>query len=666
MGEIFHRNPCTKPSPNKKETRYGFKTLLQYYNNVYNPAHRKTEKHKGEGVKQQSIRSLNKKWKSMKMPVKAGQPIPVDSLLDIGRDMQQLTGNEKIFYEDQLSNRECRLSQEVDLEFEEDREQILNEMLMIEEENMRNESYALGEECPTEPVSENNEVADSAMLKISCNRSVLARSTVTVVEKETQTDLQEFTARPKIRKVRDCTSDVKSTCAEVSVKCNVSAQMSRVAVQTVCKGLYKHEFYLTKEEAKTERKEISQEHLPVDEQNNENVARPVKKEDYADYEFVLPSTKTIVDYKQLLSIQHEKDAALALKDIPEGIKVTLHYDTTQRSKIDGDWPCLILIFSDKRRFSLRPLLFAYEDRENIIKLFVETFKRLSLTLETLGMEAKPKDLWENVTAIMTDSVAKNLKIEHGIAELLNSDHIPLHLLCKSHVVEALDRSNLEVLASVEKKLCLREKLESINPALKSFMRGEKSVAVCGIKTILNFVSHDKSASSTNQAELFDTILQREKQVKHMSIYHERRFTKLGFSAASILNALPYLRMLVNESHLSNQHIEAVRLFLDSEFFITELVVLSYFTHRVSLPLLNCVEISSQPDLLKILPQLFSDLTSGKLDTLEEFLVVYNHIKINEPTSETEKMILEEMCHEAAKSVERQCGREYGFGTIQGK
>ena len=89
----------------------------------------------------------------------------------------------------------------MDLEFEEDREQILNEMLMIEEENMRNESYALGEECPTEPVSENNEVADSAMLKISCNRSGLARSTVRVVEKETQTDLQEFTARPKIRKV---------------------------------------------------------------------------------------------------------------------------------------------------------------------------------------------------------------------------------------------------------------------------------------------------------------------------------------------------------------------------------------------------------------------------------------------------------------------------------
>ena len=41
-----------------------------------------------------------------------------------------------------------------------------------------------------------------------------------------------------------------------------------------------------------------------------------------------------------MAIQNEKDGALALKNMKAGDKCTLHFDYTQRSKIDGDWPCL--------------------------------------------------------------------------------------------------------------------------------------------------------------------------------------------------------------------------------------------------------------------------------------------------------------------------------------
>ena len=40
--------------------------------------------------------------------------------------------------------------------------------------------------------------------------------------------------------------------------------------------------------------------------------------------------------------------------------------------------------------------------------------------------------------------------------------------------------------------------------------------------------YDKSGDSTSLAEEFDFICEREGQVKHMSLYHERRFTKLGY------------------------------------------------------------------------------------------------------------------------------------------
>ena len=131
----------------------------------------------------------------------------------------------------------------------------------------------------------------------------------------------------------------------------------------------------------------------------------------------------------------------------------------------------------------------------------------------------------------------------------------------------------EVLSGIEKELQLGERFEMLNSEVKCFLHREKSVAICGIRSILNLISHDMSASSTNQADLFDFILQRENQVKHMSLYQER-FTQLGYTAASILDAMPYLQLLVNESHFANQRTEIVRMFLDCEFFITELFALA--------------------------------------------------------------------------------------------
>ena len=132
----------------------------------------------------------------------------------------------------------------------------------------------------------------------------------------------------------------------------------------------------------------------------------------------MPSAKTINDYKLTLAIQTEKEAATALYNMPDDVKSTLHFDSTQRSKIDGDWPCLILIFTNNLRFSLRPLFFAYEDRKNMVRLIVEIYIRLALTITSIDQAASAKDLWEKTTAIMTDSVSTNLKIEDGVADVL--------------------------------------------------------------------------------------------------------------------------------------------------------------------------------------------------------------------------------------------------------
>ena len=106
----------------------------------------------------------------------------------------------------------------------------------------------------------------------------------------------------------------------------------------------------------------------------------------------------------------------------------------------------------------------------------------------------------------------------------------------------MDISNINVLASLESSLKFRE--ESFNACVKSFARGEKAVVLYAIKSTDTFASHDKSSSSTNQGEVIDYVLQRENKVKHLSLYQEQRFTKLGYSCTSVLDAMPYIQMVL--------------------------------------------------------------------------------------------------------------------------
>ena len=55
--------------------------------------------------------------------------------------------------------------------------------------------------------------------------------------------------------------------------------------------------------------------------------------------------------------------------------------------------------------------------------------------------------------IMTDSIVKKPWIEDGVPKKFESSYEPFRLLCKSHVGK-LDRSNLEIIASLENKIWL--------------------------------------------------------------------------------------------------------------------------------------------------------------------------------------------------------------------
>ena len=326
--------------------------------------------------------------------------------------------------------------------------------------------------------------------------------------------------------------------------------------------------------------------------------RPLSRDDYEHYKFVLPSERSINRQKLSLATQWEIDAATALLDIQSGLKSTLHYDTTSRCGIDGEWVSLIIYFSDGRRYRLRPIYLAYEDRENIIRYIVESYQRLAVVATNAqGHNVTAADLWQNTTALMTDAVSKNLNVHRGISDALATEYVPLHLLRKSHTVKGLDRSNKQVLAEVERAVHLREKIEAVNPAIKRFTWGDKSVVITGIKSVLNLVSHEKSASPTNLAHLFDAISEREGAVKHMSFYQER-----DDSPSSAM--LPHLFLMQFHCCQCFWMTLLITICTQNQSVYTSsanssaqhLQCLSYFSYKVSLPLLNYVEQSSQTDL----------------------------------------------------------------------
>ena len=82
-------------------------------------------------------------------------------------------------------------------------------------------------------------------------------------------------------------------------------------------------------------------------------------------------------------MQQEITAAKAFSAKADMTRVTLHYGTTSRCRIDGEWPAINLNFLDDDKekcqmYYLRALCFAFEDRKQIAKLIVETLNRLSV------------------------------------------------------------------------------------------------------------------------------------------------------------------------------------------------------------------------------------------------------------------------------------------------
>ena len=90
----------------------------------------------------------------------------------------------------------------------------------------------------------------------------------------------------------------------------------------------------------------------------------------------------------------------------------------------------------------------------------------------------------------------------------------------------------------------------------------------------------------------------------------------------------------------------------------------YNSYKVTFPFLNMENFLHKMDLLRILPQLYDDLSVKYLDTLSDYKVSYS-FDVPKPTSTVEKHVLGLVCVRSASHLATLRGNEYGFGPQEG-
>ena len=134
--------------------------------------------------------------------------------------MEKLSGVEKIFYEYQKPARECRIIDEVDIDFETECE--IAELQRIQnKEKQKEELYIMRGEIEESGVFSSTEInLNESTTEINLNESInpsgKIRSIIQKFEIALKTDQVQFEC-PWLRiKKRVCTDEIKATCANLS------------------------------------------------------------------------------------------------------------------------------------------------------------------------------------------------------------------------------------------------------------------------------------------------------------------------------------------------------------------------------------------------------------------------------------------------------------------
>lgn len=371
--------------------------------------------------------------------------------------------------------------------------------------------------------------------------------------------------------------------------------------------------------------------------------------------------------------------AQLIVDAPGSATVTLHDDGSRAQGCGGYSVSGVTVpgkESGTRQYYPFPTLpIARETRENLANLKLTL---LSL-LATCGGVTR-QSIWSKVDFTMTDSVSHNKEVEKMVADTLETDHIPAHLLCNVHPSLGFTREILTLFVEIDTTLTPDKIYAGFAITITDT---QISVFQNCVDCTLRLVSRDYNHKAWNKAEEFELFLAPESiKIKRLQM---ERFNSLVWSAATFLRVDPSVTAFLEKfEHITNQLACLVRSFQTLEYIrVLAAVVVSLGSHLI-LPFISLTSSAktTQQKLLTAFPQLYTDLITTnpeKLLDLDkpafEFISEerFKHSNYPEELLAPVRLVIEEnkeqvvkvlglLLPRLAKVWERQRGDQYGFGS----
>ena len=149
-----------------------------------------------------------------------------------------------------------------------------------------------------------------------------------------------------------------------------------------------------------------------------------------------------------------------------------------------------------------------------------------------------------------------------------------------------DQGNINVLTEIEKMLGLQEKILTHMPSLKPFL--SKGIAQAAINAFSKLVANDGHKSSLH--EEVEEELQKANRPKRFSMFKERRFALLGYTAAAQIHHFQDFMNTLTNTNSCNQLVQVCKLYLQVDYVTIALKCITWFTYEITLPCLNMCEL----------------------------------------------------------------------------
>ena len=199
---------------------------------------------------------------------------------------------------------------------------------------------------------------------------------------------------------------------------------------------------------------------------------------------------------------------------------------------------------------------ASEARNNLAALKVAVLEILEVR-----SSFQPKSLFEKIYFVITDQTAHNFNVDAIVAESLESEHIPDHLLCNEHPTLMFNRVVTKRWARMENML---GRYNIYSNVLDNATTKATSVTEKALDCTTRLINHDFDHKLWNKSNEFDLHIA-PRPNKYVSLKDERFIRLMLTCAISLYHVDDVASFLQKYEHVTNQLACFVRCFVGLDF-----------------------------------------------------------------------------------------------------